>query len=321
MDVLRSQKNELPTIAEYQKGKLQKQKEEDLTTLETGRTKDVASLDKTQKDFEETTRTNQDTLGENWRKLSLNTQALSRARGITNSDFSQQQESNQMMEFNKGLRVLATSAQNVYKDFVDALTNTNDYYATATNKVINDSATQSADIDEWMRQSVVSIQQQERLTLGQKLSEIKSAAAKASELKLNIAQQAQTRQQNLEDWLLQTKVNFDNASKLAAQGNVSSAATTISDIAKTTATIQANLKNALSTGNASIQTDTNGQSYIKTYDPYNQYSVLGGGKVNTTDPYSYINLTKEGATQATNQLKQADTVQNLLNSIASQVGQ
>lgn len=278
MGLLASQKEELGKTAEYQKGKIGKQLEADIADVGDSRTRDVASIEKQRTDFDTSYEKNKDVIGANWRALSLRTQALSRARGITNSDFASYNESKQAMDLNKGLRELATNAQSVLGDFMTALKDTNDYYAKAESKLRNDAQSRTDDIDEWLRSSVVAIQQEEGKALGQKLADIKSAASRAAQLKLGIAQQAETRRQNLEDWLLQTKVNFDNSLKLAAQGKVQSAADTIK-----AAQARINLiKTGLQTGILAYEPASDGKDQVGVIHG----NIPGIGEFAQTTPYS-----------------------------------
>lgn len=296
MDVLGKQKGELKDTSEYQKGKINKQLGLDREELNANKTADIASIDKAKERFTQENNSNEDLIAANWRDLSLRTQAIARARGITSSDFAGQIESKQAMELNKGLRTLATNAQNVYADFLQGLTDTNSFYAKADQKLTSDAQTRLDDTDQWLQGEVSKIQSLERVSLGEKLSQIKSAAAEASKLKLGIAQQAETRRQNLEDWLLQTKVNFDNALKLSAQGNIASA----SDKIKEQTAYFNMIKSGLQSGALALTQNESGSQ------------IVGGLPFLTgSDQFSSIQTTPEAYNAYQSNLKQADALKNL----------
>ena len=260
MDVLRQQKEQLPATAEYQKGRVKGQLDLDLEDISSSRGRDVGDIQRQQSQFETKYEKDQNTLADNWRSLSLHTQAIARARGITSSDFAAQNESKQAMESNKGLRALATSSQSALTEFMSAISNTNEYYTRAEARLKADANARMEDIDQWLQQSVVGIQQQERLALGDKLAQIKQAADNAQQFKDNYMLAQQQRQQALEDWLMQTKVNFDNSMKMAAAGNIAAAKTSIADIKKTSDLMW----DQFTKGGASLVYDTSGKSYLQT---------------------------------------------------------
>lgn len=221
------QKKEVQTLAEQQKGRVAKEKEMGQAELLDKQNTETTAIEKQKKGFEGEVAQTKDELAQNWRDMSMQVQSIMRARGVTDSSYSGDKETKVLLDFNKGLRQLATKATGALADFAEAVVETTKFYTREAEKLSYEASKKVEDIDTWVRQQVASIQAQESKGLTQKLNEIRSALAQANTLKTQTEQSIADKQFAIDSWLVQTQVNYKNAVALAAQGKTGNAVDTI----------------------------------------------------------------------------------------------
>lgn len=242
-DALSAQKGEIQTLATQQKEQLAKEKkftEEGLTEKETSET---AQIEKQKKAFEEETEATKEELATNWRDLSLETQRIMRARGISDSAFAASHEGKLLLDFNKGLRQIAKKSQAAFQDFADAVIETNKYYTRERQKLQMDYENNLTNIDNWVRQNIQAIQNQENMALNRKLAEIKNATVQANQLRAQVAQKIADQELALGVWMAQFQMQLKASVATAAQGKVSDAWKNITAVRQNTNLIKTVLEN------------------------------------------------------------------------------
>jgi hypothetical protein len=243
IDSLKTQKSEIQTLASQQKEQLGKQKqftEQGLTEKETTET---TNIEKQKKAFEQEKEQNIETLAQNWKDLSLESQRVMRARGISDSAFAASQDSKLMLDFNKGLRQIAVKSQAAFQDFADAVIETNKYYTREKQKLQMDYDNALTNIDNWVRQNIQAIQSQENMALNRKLAEIKNAILQANQLKAQTAQKIADQELGLAVWMQQFQMQLKAAAATAAQNKVSDAWKNIDNVRQNTNIIKTMLEN------------------------------------------------------------------------------
>lgn len=224
MSLLSDQKAEAAQTAERQTSRLKEDKQTALERSEQKRGETQKDITNQQEQFKATSEQERDRLGSAWRALSQKSQAIARASGRQDSGFAQSEEGKLLLDLNKGLRELASFSQVAAKDFADAIIDANTFYD-QQNKEIETSANRAMeDVDSWLQSTVTTIQGQERLSLAQKLKDINDAINTADQYRIQISQKIADYNANLDTWLYQTTVNFNNALKTADyQAKISSA--------------------------------------------------------------------------------------------------
>lgn len=227
LSALGVQKKEVGTLAEQQKGRVAKETEMGTAELADKKDTELGNIEGERTGFLGEVAETKDQLAKNWRDMSMQVQSIMRARGVSDSSFSADKETGVLLDFNKGLRQLATKATGALADFAEAAIETNKFYTREAEKMAYEARNKVEDIDTWVRQQVASIQSQEGKALTQKLNEIRSAVAQGNQLKIQTEQSIADKKFALDSWLVQTQVTYKNAVALAAQNKVSSAASTI----------------------------------------------------------------------------------------------
>lgn len=223
------QKGEVGTVGKEQRGRVTAQKDLSTKTLEEKQSTDISNIEKQKEGFLQESAKTADQLAQNWRDMSLQVQRIMRARGATDSSFSAGEETKVLLDFNKGLRTLASQSQSAVKDFADAVIQTNQFYSQSKAQLELDANNQLGDIDTWVRQQTQSIQSQENMALVQKLNAIRDAISKGQQLKIQVEQSIADKQFAIDSWIVQTNINFKNAVALAGQGKTADAQKTIED--------------------------------------------------------------------------------------------
>lgn len=211
---------------EYVKGSAETQRSRSMTRgeelkaeadIQSGRDQEKIQSEKTK--YEASYEGDKSMLAQNWKDLSRYTQALSRASGRQDSSFGDYQETKQLMDFNKGLRVLATENSETLGEFGRAVSDTLDFYRRekqTINQTTNDTL---AKIDDWEKAQITAIQGQEGVSLAKKLSDINNATKTANGLKMQIQSNINDKISALDTFLLQTKINFQNQVALLAKSS------------------------------------------------------------------------------------------------------
>lgn len=247
MGQLRVQKGEVGTLGQQQRERIAKEKEMGTAELETRRASQEKEIGEQSEKFGKQMKGERETLARNWRDMSMELQRIMRARGVQDSSYSADKEARAMSEFNLGLNKLAETSQEAFKDFADAVIETNAFYKAEQNKLDFNAQQAQQDVDNWVRQRVQDIQAQEKVALSKKLNEINSALAKANQLKASVEQKIADQKMNMDTWLYQTMTNYKNAVSLAAQGKVQSAQTSVKDAFALSTAIGQQLSNKMAT--------------------------------------------------------------------------
>lgn len=223
LSALGVQKQEVQTIGQQQRERIATQKEQGTQELEQKKQSETMGIQKEATQYSEDIGVQKDQLAQNWRDMSLQVQRIMRARGVQDSSYSSDKETQLLLDFNKGLRALATTSSRALKDFSDAVTETTRYYNSEQTKLSTQAAQADQDVDNWIRQQVESIQAQENKALSTKLVEIRDAISQGNQLKINAQQSIADKQYALDVWMVQTNTQFKQAVALAAQQKVSTA--------------------------------------------------------------------------------------------------
>lgn len=229
LDALGVQKKEIGTVAGQQKKRVGEEKTLGLGELEAKEEKEKKEIEGEQTEFEEEVEDTREVLARNWRDMSMEVQRIMRARGVSDSAFAAGKETDVLLDFNQGLRMLAKKSTDAVANFAEATVETGKFYTREKNKLEVESRQRDEDIDTWVRQTVQSIQSQETKALSTKLNEIRKAVAQGNQLKIQTAQSVADKQFGLEAWLVQTRINYKNAVALAAKGQVGNAIKNIKD--------------------------------------------------------------------------------------------
>lgn len=224
MYALGVQRKEVETVGEQQKGNIKKQKELTLSDLEAKKQSEISTIQENAAGFADEVTQQKEVLAKNWRDLSLYTQRIMRARGVSESSYANDAESKLLLDFNKGLRALSTSSTKALKDFSDAIVETSKFYERQATQLDFDTNKAEQDVDTWVRQKIQVIQAEENKAMSTKLIEIRNAITEGNTLKKQIAQQIEDKKAALDTWLLQTIVQYKTAVALAAQNKVGDAA-------------------------------------------------------------------------------------------------
>lgn len=247
MGQLRVQKGEVGTLGQQQRERIAKEKEIGTAEFESRRAKQEKEIGEQSEKFGKQMKGERETLARNWRDMSMELQRIMRARGVQDSSYSADKEARAMSEFNLGLNKLAETSQEAFKDFADAVVETNAFYKAEQNKLDFNAQQAQQDVDNWVRQRVQDIQAQENVALSKKLNEINGALAKANQLKAQVEQKIADQKMNMDTWLYQTMTNYKNAVSLAAQGKVQSAQTSVKDAFALSTAIGQQLSNKMAT--------------------------------------------------------------------------
>lgn len=253
MDALGLQKGYIKSSAEKQRNRWGERETELKGEADVQSEKDLAKVEKEKESYEGEYEGDKSTLAQNWKDLSRYTQSLQRASGRQDSSFGNFAETKQLMDFNKGLRVLATKHSGVLGEFATAVTDTLDYYKQQKSEITRSVSDSLAKIDDWEEAQIVSIQGQEGISLAKKLSDINNATKQANNLKMQIQQNIDNKISTLDTWLLQTKVNFQDQVALLAKS--ASGAASSKDAAAALSTYLKNMKSSLDLGMSSYVTD------------------------------------------------------------------
>lgn len=224
MNALGVQKEEVVRVGEEQKGNIRKQKELTLSDLEAKKQSETGTIQENATGFADEVTKQKETLAKNWRDLSLYTQRIMRARGVSESSYANDAESKLLLDFNKGLRALSSSSTKALKDFSDAIVETSKFYERQAAQLDFDTNKAEQDVDTWVRQKIQGIQAEENKAMSTKLIEIRNAITEGNTLKKQTAQQIEEKKAALDTWLLQTTVQYKTAVALAAQNKVGDAA-------------------------------------------------------------------------------------------------
>ncbi len=253
MDALGLQKGYVKSSGEKQRTRWNEREAELKGEADVQSEKDLAKVEKEKQSYEGEYEGDKSTLAQNWKDLSRYTQSLQRASGRQDSSFGNFAETKQLMDFNKGLRVLATEHSSVLGEFATAVTDTLDYYKQQKSEITRSVSDNLAKIDDWEQAQIVSIQGQEGISLAKKLSDINNATKQANNLKMQIQQNIDNKISTLDTWLLQTKVNFQDQVALLAKS--ASGAASSKDQAAALSTYLKNMKSSLDLGMSSYVTD------------------------------------------------------------------
>ncbi len=258
LGLLGGQKDEAKTLAGQQRERALTAKQEGGEELSAKEVKELAEIQKQKEGFTTEMTSTVETLAKNWRDLSLEVQRIARARGISDSAFASGKETDLLMDFNKGLRTLATQNLSALKDFGDASTETVQYYGREKTKLESAAKQQVEDIDNWERQTVATIQGQETMAYNKKLDAIEAAMTRADGLRTAVAQDIASKKISWEMWLTQTQYNYKLAIAQAATGKGDDAMKTwnnMRDVAK-------GMGEMMDAGLGSIVPQTNAQGQI-----------------------------------------------------------
>lgn len=253
MDALGLQKGYIKSSGEKQRTRWNERETELKGEADVQSEKDLAKVEKEKQSYEGEYEGDKSTLAQNWKDLSRYTQSLQRASGRQDSSFGNFAETKQLMDFNKGLRVLATKHSDVLGEFATAVTDSLDYYKNQKAEITRSVSDNLAKIDDWEEAQIVSIQGQEGISLAKKLSDINNATKQANNLKMQIQQNIDNKISTLDTWLLQTKVNFQDQVALLAKSQ--SGASSSKDAAATLSAYLKNMKSSLDLGMSSYVTD------------------------------------------------------------------
>jgi hypothetical protein len=228
---LGGQKEEVGTLGKQQRERAVIEgdlTEQELLAKQESESKDIA---KQRTGFIEEGEKERDKLGRAWKDMSLEVQRIMRGRGIADSSFATEKEVGVLKDFNAGLRELATKKSSALNDFADAAIETTQFYTRKRTQLAEEVRQKVEDVDNWVRQQVTTIQNQERTALSKKLADINNAILQGRQIKTDIANQVSQTELNFGMWLKQTEVNYKLAVAEAARGKVTSATDTIAKAA------------------------------------------------------------------------------------------
>lgn len=289
-EALGVQKGEVQTLAAQQKEQLRKEKEFTEAGLTGKETTETEKIEKEKEAFRKETEQSKEELATNWRDLSLEMQRAMRARGVSDSAFAASNDAKLMLDFNKGLRQVAVKSEAAYKDFADAVIETNKYYTRERERLRMDYDKSNTDIDSWVRQNIQSIQAQENVALNRKLADIKNAILQANQLKAQVAQKISDQELGLSIWMAKFQMQLKASVAKAATGKVNDAWKNIAAVRQNTNIIKTVLEN--------------GGEFIKkaTADGSQQWFVHGPA-IRADGTFDFVDLpVTEGYVQTTGQI-------------------
>lgn len=276
MSALGGQKDYVKGSAENQRERAYKREGELKTEADVQSEKDQAKVQQEKESYDRKYEEDKSSLAQNWKDISRITQALSRASGRQDSSFGDYKETSQLMDFNKGLRVLASGNQDALTQFGTAISDTLDFYRQEKANITRTVDDEVAKVDDWEKAQITSIQGQEGVSLAKKFSDINNATKTANGLKMQIQQNINDKVSALDTFLLQTKVNFQNQVALLAKSKAGAAS--VDDQIKTIqAGLNAGILNYRKIG-ATISEGTAPGTNTFTPDQYQVYGTLPGGK-------------------------------------------
>lgn len=243
LDALGIQKGEVTTLSTQQRERLKaegKLTEEELKAKEEKETK---AIEGERAGFQEEIANTKEELARNWRDLSMEVQRIARARGIADSAFAASKETGLLMDFNKGLRKIASQSTDALTDFADAIIETNKFYTREQEKLSLNLQTALQDVDNWERQQVQKIQAQENVALNNKLADIRNAVVEAKQLRVNTEQKIADQQLALGTWIIQFQAQMKAAVATAAAGKVEDAWKNISNVRQNATIVNTLLQN------------------------------------------------------------------------------
>lgn len=232
MTALRGQKEEVSTLGTQQKQRAQTEKELTEAEMEANKQSDLKDIEKQKTGFVESNEQERDKLGRAWKDMSLEVQRIMRGRGIADSSFATEKEVGVLKDFNAGLRELAVKKSSALRDFSDAVIETNSFFTRKKTQLAEEVRQRVEDVDNWVRQQVTSIQNQENSALSKKLADINNAILQGKQLKTDVANQVAQTELNFGMWLKQTEINYKLAVAQAARDKTANAGNTIKQAAE-----------------------------------------------------------------------------------------
>jgi len=231
LGILGGQKEEAGTLATEQREAAKKQGELTTEELKAKQESETQTIEQQKTKFKEETKESVEMLAQNWRDLSRELQRLARARGISDSAFAANKETDLMLNFNSGLIKIAQESSEGIKNLSDAVIETTKFYTRQKNQLDFQLAEQTKAIDAWERQQIANIQGQEKMAYNKKLAAIENAMSQADQLRINTANSITEKKLSWGLFLQQLEYNYRTAVAVAAQGKVGSALDNISKTA------------------------------------------------------------------------------------------
>lgn len=230
LSILGGQKTEVGETAARQKEATQAQKE--LTQGELGARQETETkqIEKQKAGFEEEKTKTVETLARNWRDMSLEMQRVARGRGISDSSFAAGKETQLLLNFNQGLRQIATESLAALQDFSDAVSETTKFYQRQNAQLDLDTKNNMDEIDAWERGQIANINAQQTMAYNRKLDAIENAMTQADQLRVNTANSIAEKKMAWGLWLVQQDYAYKQAVAIAAQGKVSDAVSGINKV-------------------------------------------------------------------------------------------
>jgi len=298
LSLLGGQKTEVGTLSKQQREAAGTQKELTAGELTAKQETETETIQGEKESFTEETKQTVEVLARNWRDLSLEMQRIMRARGVSDSAFASGKETDLMLNFNTGLRTIATKSTAALADFSTAVDETVKFYTRQKTKLDFDTNQQVQEIDNWERQQVAAIQGQQTMAYNRKLDAIENAMTQADTLRVNTANTLAEKKLTWGLWLVQMDYQYKTAVAEAAKTSVGNASTKVNDarnLFKMTADIL-----------------DNGGEIIPTKDK--DGNITGGnvhGILPTTGEDVYLPITAGGTTNLL--LKQAGNIYGTMN--------
>lgn len=229
LSILGGQKTEASDLAKQQKESALGQKELTQADLEAKQNQEVTAIGKEKEAFKEETAQTTETLARNWRDLSLEMQRIMRAKGVSDSAFAAGKETDLLLNFNTGLRAIATKSTAALQDFSDAVDETVKFYKRQEANLDFQTNEQIKEIDNWERQQISSIQSQETMAYNKKLDAIENAMTQADTLRVNTANSIAEKKLSWGLWLVQMDYQYKTAVAEAAKTSVGNASQKITE--------------------------------------------------------------------------------------------
>lgn len=262
LGALGRQREEVGTLATQQKEQVQKEVGQQVEDYTANQEKEVKQIGENKEQYKTNVQDQTEQLARNWRDMSLEVQRILRGTGRDSTSYASEKEAGLLSQFNQGLRAIAQKSADTLKNFDEAVTETVSYYTRAVQKIKDAGVTEANNIDNWVRQQISSIQNQEGTALTKKLTDINSALAQGRQLKLQVEQNIANQTLGIGTWLAQVQEQYKMAVATAATGKTEDAAKGIAD---TTNLVK--LTQAILDGNGEIQQTEDGNFVIHGYIP------------------------------------------------------
>lgn len=229
-DIFGKQKQEIASEAQRQrqmareqeafyKGEIEKRKRSELENI-------ASQKEGQEKEYEQV----KDDLGRSFADSVRQLNARLRAIGVSASSFAAGEQARVLRDFNQNLAKVAIKHKDILNELDKAHRETEDFYNGKINELEMQTRKQIGDIDAWERGQISAIQNNERLSLADKLENIARAINMADQIRLQVEQNYQNQIIAYTQWQKEMKLKMALAAQEAAKNRIDSAKAQLSEM-------------------------------------------------------------------------------------------